>query len=320
MRQILFTNLGTCYGEPNTDHYIFLKSTIKNNHLKTLDISYKYGDEYVTTSLSKSILYPCNMAYKMDDMNINHFMDGYMAYIALFFLLDKVNFKNLLPFKFVIPCSLENGDCCDYNMLQYMYYPLSTMLKIVHHLPYHYFNTVTYFIKTYRHLFHAGPSLNPMLMNELNMNIIEGLSTLLKPVCNGCQCTYKEDKIICHVCQYEFVLGDDPIKCLICHKMYHECQHPKFNVLMERKLESFNKQMDEKMSSFEEMMTQKISMCDEMISQRMSTIEEMSQRITMMSQSYEEMSQKIERIDKIDKPRRHRQHGPELYHGTGKSY
>lgn len=225
-RQLCFTNDNVNYHMVKAESYIYVESMVKNNNLKSVTITYQYKN-HVTTTLDKFILSPFNLA--VNNKN-NHFIDGYMTYISLFFLLEKTNFATYLPFEFYVPCQLSQGDCSDHTILQYLYSPLKLMLKLHFkehgkNLIYHYLNTITYFIETYKHLFHLGPPLNPSLINELSLTMMNAIISKKPSTCDVCQHQYKNGLIKCLKCHHISTLNDG-INCDDCHRQYnnHDCK------------------------------------------------------------------------------------------------
>lgn len=224
-RQLLFTEKKVSYDFIESTSYIFVEASVKNNKIKSLIITYHYQNESIKTTLNREILSSFNLAMNItEDMDFNHFIDGYIAYISLFYILEHTQLSALLPFQFYVPCLLANGDCCDYHILQYMYPPLKLMLKLSNQLIYHYLNTITYFIDTYKDTFQSGPPLNPCLVNDLSLTM---MNVMLKKsvTCHICHNKYKNNLIKCLICQQEYMLTDDKIKCDDCHQYYNECDH-----------------------------------------------------------------------------------------------
>ncbi len=223
-RQLLFTNQGVKYDFIASDSYILVEATVKNK-IKSLSITYQYQNELIKTTLSKECLSPFNLAIDINnEIDFNHFIDGYITYISLFYILENTKFSQYLPFTFYVPCLLSQGDCCDYHILQYMYPPLKLMLKLSNQLIYHYFNTITYFIDIYKELFPTGTPLNPCVVNDLSLMM---MNVMLKKsiTCHQCHNRYKNNLIKCLICQKEYILEDEIIKCEHCHQSYNECRH-----------------------------------------------------------------------------------------------
>lgn len=225
-RQLLFTNQQVSYTFIDCDSYIHVIGDIKKHALKSVTVIYHWQNESIKTTLDKSILLPFNLAYLFTDtIDKDHFIDGYIAYISLFFLLEKTQFSHYLPFQFSIPCQLSQGDCADYHILQYMYSALKFMLKLTDHLTYHYLNTITYFIETYKHLFHAGPPLNSGLINELSL-IMLNLTLEKKSIsCHHCHNKYKNGAVKCLICHDYVIDSGTSILCAYCHHYYNPCNH-----------------------------------------------------------------------------------------------
>ena len=225
-RQLLFTDQNVYYEFNECSSYIYVESIIKNYKMKSLTITYQYQDQSIKTVLDKTILSPFNLSIHVKE---NHFIDGYMAYISLFFLLEKTNFFDYLPFQFYVPCQLSLGDCSDSQILQYMYTPLKLMLKLHYrqhgkNLIYHYFNTITYFIETYKDLFYTGPALNPSLINDLSLIMMNAMINKPSLCCDVCHYQYKNGLIKCLIC-FQYV-NHDKQTCYHCHRIYgnHECK------------------------------------------------------------------------------------------------
>ena len=152
------------------ESFIYIEAFLSTKNIKSLTISYKHDNEYISTTINKILLSPFNYSiidnnddnhsniwgridnhinvfsessinhvnneylshYKTNNINIMEgFILGYISYITLFFLFEKTNFKNQLPFNFTIPCSLEDGDCCDFNIMQYMFSPINAIFNIM---------------------------------------------------------------------------------------------------------------------------------------------------------------------------------------------
>ncbi len=248
MRQLLFTEQKVSYDFYDCDSYIFIESEYKKN-IKWIVITYQYQNEYIKTTLDKIILSPFNLAYKQVE-DIEHFIDGYMSYIALFFLLEKTQFSKYLPFKIYIPCLLSQGDCCDYHILQYLYTPLKLMVNMLNkNIVYYYLNTVTYFIETYKHVFHIGAPINPSLINDLSLVMMNAM--IKTKSCAYCQNKYKNGLIKCLICQREYLLTINSITCNHCYQQYNLCQHNNITDMVEEihllkdKIEDLTQQLSE---------------------------------------------------------------------------
>ena len=113
------------------------------------------------------------------DVNmLDGFLYGYISYISLFALLENVKFKRSLPIQFQVPVRLEDGDCSDYHVFQYIYQPLNAMMQILDEdTPlYNYFNVIIGFINIWSPVFHSGPGINANIINTLNMEIMTGVT------------------------------------------------------------------------------------------------------------------------------------------------
>ena len=215
--KILFTSKGILLNNNisinSFKSFIYLELKLSNKFIKSLTISYKHEDEYVSTILNKSVLNPLNYSIinNLDDshhsnlwIKLQHhinsfppnlinsindtytsynniqqgFLIGFVSYISLIFLLDKSKFINILPFKFYIPCTLENGDCCEFNILQYILLPINTIIDLIdtNTLLYTYFSTISSFITLWSPIFHIGPSLNPIIFTKLTTSILTGIT------------------------------------------------------------------------------------------------------------------------------------------------
>lgn len=188
-----------------------LSINIDINNKTITNINVTYCD--VTTIIDKSTLSSCNYTMiNIDTVNnknmwlkINHYMNtlsneqltkinhqcevyqadykktfiyGFCTYLSFFELINNKDFINLLPFTFDVPCSLDEGNCCDFNMIHYLAMPFNTIISIIDHdcMLYHYINHILTFIDLWSDLFSVGPLLDYNLLNKLNYDTIKGVS------------------------------------------------------------------------------------------------------------------------------------------------
>jgi hypothetical protein len=109
---------------------------------------------------------------------LDGFIYGFVTYISFFYLIEKYEFKSLLPINFQLPANLSDGDCTDYHVLQYMYQPLSAMMDIFDedYFLHSYFKIIIGFITIWSCVFHAGPGINENIINTLNSNVMTGVT------------------------------------------------------------------------------------------------------------------------------------------------
>jgi hypothetical protein len=134
---------------------------------------------YYINNLPKNVLIKLDVeCQKYNTDYKNTFIYGFSTYISFFMLMSNSHFINLLPFTFDIPCSFDDGDCCDYNIMHYLAMPFHTIVSIIDKncLLYHYINNILNFIYLWSDAFYVGPLLNYNLLNKLNYDTIKGVS------------------------------------------------------------------------------------------------------------------------------------------------
>lgn len=192
------------------DDFISINIEKSKNDIKNIIVQY----DNISTVIDKSILKPCHYSMichgdlennkdmwskinlyckqlsdeQLEDLDKEcHIYDcsredcfiyGFSSYMALFTLLNNQDFVKKLPLTFDLPCDLEHGDCCEFNVMQYIAMPLNTICTILepHCLVYHYLKRVLHFIFLWSHLYHVGPLLNYNLLIKLNYDIVHGVS------------------------------------------------------------------------------------------------------------------------------------------------
>lgn len=155
---------------------ICIEAITSKKNIKKIKIQY---DSYDIV-LQKNMLAPCyyavvnyegiNNSHLWDKINHlsteDNFLYGFISYITFFALIEQTKFMDLLPFTFLIPCSLANGDCCDSSIMNYLVVPMESLLYNVPKLQYHFIHSIIQFIKNYANLFHAGPTITDEFMEK----------------------------------------------------------------------------------------------------------------------------------------------------------
>jgi hypothetical protein len=175
------------------NNFISLDTEVSVKGIKSLIVRY----DNISTVIDKAILKSCLKTIKSDTnlweyldtiyqqnqgvYNLNYkddFSYGFCSYIAFYYLLQNKHFVDQLPFKFTLPCELEDGNFCEFNKMNFMVLPLNTILTIIpkNGLIYHFLQRCHQFIITWSSLFHVGPLLSYNLLHQLNYDIVVGVS------------------------------------------------------------------------------------------------------------------------------------------------
>ena len=190
MYYINYDNQG--YNHNKSLNGLSIIATTNNKTITHIDIIFNritaVIDKSMLSSFNYSIInqddssYNKDMWYKINQhsntLTKEDFIYGFVTYLSFFSLISNQHFIKLLPFTFDIPCSLEKGDCCDYNIMHYMVIPLNSIMNIIEQdcLLYHYIKNILQFIEEWSRMFHVGPLLDYDLLNKLNYDIAHGLS------------------------------------------------------------------------------------------------------------------------------------------------
>ena len=214
---IYFTNKGLVVNNSDINldrfnEFIHIKANCSKKTILSMDITYKNKTEFIKTHLDE-VLEPLTLSlinfntksnlwsvidnhidsytneyvnemiseysqYFDDRILMNGFLFGFMSYVSLFFILEKSNFMKTLPFQFYVPANLQSGDCCEFNVMQYMCLPISTFLQLnnTNTFIFNYFTCVMQFIQLWSNLFYIGPQIDQALITKINIDIINGVS------------------------------------------------------------------------------------------------------------------------------------------------
>ena len=205
MYTISYTKKGITYDKVNNKSYITIIASSNHKHIHKIDIEYKYKDEYVVVCLEKHIISSfyysivnyenCNNAHmweKIKHVNRDHFVYGFISYVAMFFLFEQTNFMSLLPISIDIPCTIARGDCCDAQVMKYMNKALHGIMGEIHNqFVYHYIYFVQQFIHKYGKMFHIGPPIDNYYHHKLDTELSKFTQKTCEPTSNTCTNTYE---------------------------------------------------------------------------------------------------------------------------------
>ena len=180
MKSILYADEVIIDKEKHYDEMIYIETKLSHKNIKYINLKYNDNKYQMNKKLDKLLISPFNNSIigkndlwsKMnhfDKLNVDKFIYGYISYISLFVLLEDKHFVSTLPFKFELPCCLEDGDCSNYHILKYMYQPIHTMSEILDSPLHYYFKNISKFINRWVHIFQTGPEINSIIINNLNV-------------------------------------------------------------------------------------------------------------------------------------------------------
>lgn len=230
MKSILYTDEIHINKEKQSKQMIYIEPNLSKKDIKYIKIHFKNHDVEFENIVNKMELLPCIFSVIGDYDNlwskINHhiehstehpdtelylkqlksnkldgFIYGYISYISFFSLIENSHFRKLLPIQFQLPARLEDGDCCQYYVLQYLYQPLNSMLQLFteDYFLYHYFSIIIGFINIWSFVFQKGVPINENLVNHLNADIMTGVTKYyihhfkkIKSSLSEYECTLKE--------------------------------------------------------------------------------------------------------------------------------
>lgn len=232
MKSILYTDEIHINKYKNDDQMIYIEPNLSKD-IKSIKIKFKNHETEFESIINKMELLPCLFSIIGNDnlwSKINHhiknssvhpdtdvylkqlksnmsdgFLYGFISYISFFSLIENSHFRKLLPIQFQIPARLEDGDCCQYYVLQYMYQPLNSMLQLFEedYFLYHYFNIIIGFINIWSFAFQKGAPINENIVNHLNADIMTGVTKYyihhfkkIKSSLSEYECTLKDSSNI----------------------------------------------------------------------------------------------------------------------------
>ncbi len=102
---------------------------------------------------------------------------------------------------------------------------------------YHYANTISYFIETYKSIFPIGPALNPSIINELSLVMVSAMMSN-KIICHTCHNQYKNNMIKCLICNHQYIKSKFNNICSDCQQPYESCQYCTRYEITEKSIQS----------------------------------------------------------------------------------
>jgi hypothetical protein len=211
MKSILYSDHIIIDKQKDFNKMIYIEPKISKKNIKYILLKFKYDTTIIEASIDKMTLLPLIFSVldpNHDNLNlwakIQHhinelsdhpdidvylntlgkvtlldgFIYGFVSYISFFYFIEKYEFKSLLPINFQLPANLNDGDCTDYHVMQYMYQPLSAMMEIFDedYFLHSYFKIIIGFINIWSCVFHSGPGINENIINQLNTNVMTGVT------------------------------------------------------------------------------------------------------------------------------------------------